>query len=61
MSADRWYSAGEAADKLGVSLETVRRYMDTGDLTGYVLPSGHRRIDPASIDRLKTTSGQDEK
>lgn len=48
-----WLTAGEAAHRLGVSIETVRRYLDEGRLVGYTLPSGHRRIDATSVDKLR--------
>jgi len=46
-------TTGEAAARLGVSEATVRSYLEAGLLTGHVLPSGHRRIDAASVDRVK--------
>ena len=48
-------TTGEAAAKLGVSDETVRSYFESGRLTGHVLPSGVRRIDAESVDRVKAT------
>ena len=44
---------GEAALALGVSVETVRRYLDQGILEGCFLPSGHRRITRASVDAIR--------
>lgn len=48
-------SVGEAAARLGVGETTIRSYLESGLLTGHVLPSGHRRIDAASVDRVKAT------
>ena len=48
-------TTGEAAAKLGVSDETVRSYFESGRLTGHVLPSGVRRNDAESVDRVKAT------
>ena len=35
---------GEAARALGVSVDTIRRWADSGKLPVIVLPSGHRRF-----------------
>jgi len=43
------YSTGEAAVRLGVSDETVRRWAETGKLRHVRLPSGRLRFDPADI------------
>lgn len=50
-----YLSVGEAAARLGVAETTIRSYLESGRLTGHVLPSGHRRIDAASVDRVKAT------
>ena len=39
-----WMTAREVADLLGVSAETVRRYIRLGHLPANHLPSGHVRI-----------------
>lgn len=46
-------TTGEAAARLGVSESTIRTYLEMGMLSGHTLPSGHRRIDAASVDRVK--------
>lgn len=46
------YSTLEAAKLLGTSVQTVQRWMDLGHLGGWRTPGGHRRINPASVDRL---------
>lgn len=48
-----WLTTGEAALTLGVSIDTVKRYLATGRLEGITLPSGHRRITRASVEALK--------
>lgn len=45
-------SAAQAAARLGVHPETVRRWGRTGRVSCAVLPSGRRRYPSASIDRL---------
>lgn len=42
----------EAAEMLGVSRITIRRYTMTGKLAEIRLPSGHRRIPRADVERL---------
>jgi excisionase family DNA binding protein len=44
---------GEAAAQLGVSLDTIRRYLENGLLDGITLPSGHRRVTAESVERVK--------
>jgi excisionase family DNA binding protein len=41
---------GEAADLLGVTRDTIRRYVDQGLLEGIKTPGGQRRIDRQSIE-----------
>lgn len=53
MAEARWLTVGQAADQLGVSQSTVREYARTGRLHSTRLPSGHRRIDPASVEALR--------
>lgn len=55
MSAS-YLTTGEAALTLGVSVDTVKRYLAQGRLDGITLPSGHRRITRESVDRLKARS-----
>ena len=42
----------EAARQLGVSRDSIRRYIDSGLLTGVKTPGGQRRIDQASVDSV---------
>jgi excisionase family DNA binding protein len=44
---------GEAAEMLGVTRDTIRRYVDTGLLDGIKTPGGQRRIDRDSIEQAK--------
>lgn len=52
-----YLSLSEAAERAGLSVKSVRRYFDNGDLTGFVTPGGHRRIATASLDRLTGRNG----
>ncbi len=49
---------GFAAITLGVSTDTIRRYLDNGTLDGCRLPSGHRRITRESLERVKAEGVQ---
>lgn len=44
---------GEAARALGVHVDTVRRWADTGRINAITLPSGHRRFYAADIAAIK--------
>ena len=46
------YSTIEVARRLGVSLQTVQRWVDAGRLTAWKTLGGHRRIEAASAERL---------
>jgi excisionase family DNA binding protein len=48
----RSYSTAEVADRLGVSVPTVQRWVDAGHLLAWKTPGGHRRIDAESAERL---------
>lgn len=45
-------TTGQAAARMGVSVDTIRAYLDRGLLSGITLPSGHRRIDAQQVDDL---------
>lgn len=47
-----YITPGEAADRLGVTRDTIRRYVDNGQLSGIRTPGGQRRIDAASIQKI---------
>jgi excisionase family DNA binding protein len=45
-------STSQAANALGVSLGTIRRWSDMGHLQSYRTPGGQRRFSQAQIDRF---------
>jgi len=47
-----FYSTLEAADLLGVSFQTVARWMDRGYLQGWRTPGGHRFINASSLEEM---------
>ncbi len=57
---DEWIRPGEAARLLGVSLTTISRYVDAGQLQAQRLPSGQRRILRASVERLQRKGRDDD-
>jgi excisionase family DNA binding protein len=48
----RSYTTIEVAKRLGVSLPTVKRWVDAGHLKAWKTIGGHRRIDPSSAEQL---------
>ena len=48
----RSYSTIEIAKRLGISLQTVQRWVDSGRLKAWKTPGGHRRIDAKSAELL---------
>ena len=48
----RSYTTIDVARRLGVSLQTVQRWVDAGHLKAWKTLGGHRRIDAASADLL---------
>ncbi len=54
-----WLRLGEAATTLGVSLNTLRRWSDTGKLVCYRSPGGHRRYRRADVEALLRGQSRD--
>lgn len=50
-------SIGEAARRLGLSVDTVRELERSGQLTAVRTPGGHRRFDPAALDAYERRQG----
>ena len=46
-------STGEAAERLGVSDNTIREYIRKGFITAKKLPSGHYRVDEGSVRKFE--------
>jgi excisionase family DNA binding protein len=53
------YSTLKAAELLGVSVQTVQRWMDRGHLRGWRTPGGHRRVEVASVERLLNAAARE--
>jgi excisionase family DNA binding protein len=43
---------GKAAEMLGVSRDSIRRYADSGQIDAITTPGGQRRIDRQSVDEI---------
>jgi excisionase family DNA binding protein len=55
LSESRSYTTVEVAKRLGVSLQTVQRWVDAGHLKAWKTLGGHRRIDAESAEKLFKT------
>ena len=55
----RSYTTIEVAKRLGVSLQTVQRWVDAGRLKAWKTLGGHRRIDAESAEALFRTQTQE--
>lgn len=53
-------STNEAAQLLGVALQTVQRWVDRGHLRGWRTPGGHRRVEIASVHEWLAIARQSE-
>jgi excisionase family DNA binding protein len=56
----RSYSTAYVARRLGISIPTVQRWVDSGNLVAWKTPGGHRRIEADSADRLFVARGHPE-
>jgi len=51
-SRNHYESVGEAADRVGVSTKTVRRWIASGQLAGYRMGPRLLRVDPDDVDAM---------
>ena len=61
ISAMSTYRMGEAADLLGVSSDTLRRWADAGRIGATRTSGGHRLIDGAALAELAVELARDQK
>lgn len=54
----RSYSTTEVAQRLGISTQTVQRWVDTGQLKAWKTLGGHRRIEAEGVELLFRLHGQ---
>ncbi|MGI9135463.1 MAG: MerR family DNA-binding transcriptional regulator [Candidatus Nanopelagicales bacterium] len=50
-----WIRPGEAAKMLGVSTDTIGRYVDLGIINGQRTPGGQRRVERESVENVTRT------
>ena len=53
MSDYDYLSAGQAARILGVSTDTIGRYLEAGVIEGHRTPGGHARLLRASVEAVR--------
>ena len=53
------FTSSEAADYIGVSLATIRRWTDAGHIACYRTPGGQRRFSRAQLDGFITSMSQE--
>lgn len=58
MSEKRPLRISEAAQIMGVSVSSVKRYIADGHLTPLILPGGHRRIPVEQIEAYFEQAGE---
>ncbi len=54
----RFLNVSEAADSLGVSAASLRKWSDQGLLPVYRTPGGQRRYDPTDVDQFLASMRQ---
>ena len=55
--SSRFFRVGEAADRLGVSPQTLKQWIYKGTLRTVQTAGGHHRVAPSEVDRLLTQGG----
>jgi excisionase family DNA binding protein len=53
------FTSSQAAEYLGVSLATIRRWTDAGHISCYRTPGGQRRFSRAQLDEFISSMQQD--
>ena len=51
-----WLTIGETARRLGVSVDTIRRWESAGKIAGIRTPGGQRRFPAAEVARILGTA-----
>lgn len=57
MVEERLLTISEAAKRLGVHPNTLRKWADNGTIQVVMLPSGYRRFRPVDIDAMREQMG----
>lgn len=53
MSENEYITAGQAARIIGVSTDTIGRYLEAGVIEGHRTPGGHARLLLASVEAVR--------
>jgi excisionase family DNA binding protein len=54
---DKWMTTQEVAELLGLSVSTVKRLVENGELVAEKTPGGHRRISSVALDKYTQRKG----
>jgi excisionase family DNA binding protein len=57
----RWYTPAEVAERVGVSRQTVVKWIDRGELDAELTPGGHHRIPASAFTTRDQVEGADER
>ena len=55
---DEWLTLGQAAKYLGVAQSTMRKWSDSGRVSAFYTPGGHRRYRRSELDQFLDRSGR---
>jgi excisionase family DNA binding protein len=55
--SQHWLAIREASELVGVSVATLRRWCDAGEVHAFTTPGGHRRFERAAVLRLAAGDG----
>jgi excisionase family DNA binding protein len=55
---DEWLTLGQAAKYLGVAQSTMRKWSDSGRVSAFYTPGGHRRYRRSELDQFLDRSGK---
>lgn len=61
VQSNQYWSVGQSARFLGVSTGTIRNLLGSGQLSGYVAQSGHRKVLAASVKAYASGTSTDDK
>lgn len=53
-STQEYLTVGEAAKRIGISCDTLKRWESAGRIASFRTPTGHRRFQASEVDALLT-------
>jgi excisionase family DNA binding protein len=57
----RWYTPAEVAERVGVSRQTVVKWIERGELDAELTPGGHHRIPASAFTNRRTPDRADQR